>query len=370
MPRASHLSDRQREVAFGLGLLVPVALLLSLAEGAARLYMSNLREAGTDWSELIKAVGIDEGSYVRFRPNSQAGHLAFNDQGFRGPALPLPAPEGTVRIAFLGDSKVLSASLPEAATLAAQTTALLTASLPNCRFDYVTMAGPSYDMDTLATLWSTHAPTLQPDLAVVLAGSVTDLIAEHDAAAWPEDRLRQSRGVEPTAASQPERLTLEGLGERSALVSLVGRSLILASPAMTAIETSDLPWDALTAAYKEMAATLVDATSDVPVLAVGYRSRLRADQAVATRVQNSRETRAEVPGMSVEAATALNEFVPEQLRQVAADAGWVFLDPIRAIPGDDTAFMDATHFSEAGLTKLAKMLTTEIAPMVDEACKI
>lgn len=378
----SRLSDRQAEIAFGLGLLVPVALILGLAEGAFRLY-EYLRFAGPgghevafDWGDLIgdvgisEPVGIGEGTYVRFRPNSQWGQMSFNDRGFRGPTLPVPAPTGMVRIAFLGDSKVLSVDLPEAETLAAQTTARLEALRPECRFDYVAMTGPGYEMDALAALWTAHAPTLRPDLAVVLAGTVVEMITRHDAAARPEDRVLPAQAVGSVTARDGFGLARVDVAEWSTLVRLAQRDLTLAPSTTRDITSQDLPWDALRIAYKDMAAELVRAMPDVPVLAIGYRSRLRAGQDAASLVENSQYVRGQVPGLSVEAATTLSEFVPEQLRDVAADAGWEFIDPLAAMPSDDATFVDATHLSKTGLARLADALVAQIAPAVDEACRL
>lgn len=359
-----RLGQRGREIAFGGGLLATVALGLGLAEALATRHVARLKRANVDWEGMMASAGAtkDADEMIRFRPHARFGRIVFNDRGFRGPVLAVPAPARTVRIAFLGDSKVFGADHPEARTLAAQTTARLAAAVPSCRFDYVTLAGPGYTLGYLAQVWRDMAPAVRPDLGIVLAGSAMDLVKFHDARARPGATI-----LPPAVEGARPR---PSLAAQSVFLTLVGRELALASPVAGNPRTEALPWPALAASYRQMATPLVTATQGTPMLAIGYRSLLRGDRPAAARAHASRQLRQSIPGLSIAGAVALSDSVVGMMTGVARDAGWGFIDPIAAIPGDRAHFLDRTHFTDRGLALLAAAVAAEVAPRVTADCRI
>lgn len=346
-------AERRREIGFGLGLLLIVGLAFAALETAARWYVSAVRDRNVDWRAMRAAAGTETqaDAPMRFEPNARFAGIAFNQRGFRGPQLATHAPPRTLRIAFLGDSKTFSADQAEALTLPAQTVARLRRARPDCRFDYVNMSGPGYTLPYLATLWRAEAPDLRPGLAVLLAGGPIELAS----AAAP---------ARATTAPATKRLV-----DRSAFLTLLARELLLVAPA-AALDRRDLPPAAIAAAHARLAADLAAATRGTPVLAIGYRSRLRPDQDARQRRFASRELRQSLPGLPVDAALALSEATVRAGAATAARAGWRFVDPLRSIPGDNAHFIDRTHLSARGLARLADALATDIAPRVNVDCRL
>lgn len=350
-------TDRGREIGFALALLVPVGFGFAGAEWFLRAREST--RAGTvDWGDLQARVGArTPDGMIRLRPNGHYGQMAINAYGYRGPDVRNPPAPRTVRIAFLGDSKVLAADQSEAATLAAQTVAWLHRTVPTCRFDYVSLSGPGYTLRNLATLWREDSRKLHPDVAVLLAGSSSEVFDT----------------PESVGSSGESRVPQAGIGRllaRSALVRLVGREIRMVSPVTPRSDESRLPLSVLAQRHRANLATLGRAIGDTPLVAIGYRSQIGDPDAPGAPLLAARHLRQDFPGLSVAKAVAISELVVTELRLHARAAGWRFIDPIESIQHDRRYFSDRSHFSARGHAHIAKAVAAQIAPSIDAACKI
>jgi hypothetical protein len=350
-------SDRGREIGFALALLVPVVLGFAGVEWLVR-QRDSMRAGRVDWGALQSTVGImSSDGMVRLKPNSQFDGMAMNSHGYRGPEVPVPAPQRTIRVAFIGDSKVLAADQPEAATLAARTIARLRTAVPGCRFDYVSMSGPGYTLSNLATLWHEDAPLLRPDIAVLLGGSVADLIEAPD----PTELSR--RKAAPKAG-------LEAVLAQSSAISLIGRELRMLSPATPVSDAASQPLHQLAARYRAQLAPLVQAMGATPTVAIGYRSQIGDPAAPVAQLLAARHLRQSFPGLSVEKATAVSELVVAELEQQAQASGWHFIDPVAAIQHDPAYFSDRSHFSARGHVRIAQAVADQITPIIGVDCNV
>ncbi len=139
-----RLSHRQKEIAFGAGLLVIVSSGLLVGEVLSRVHSSIQPAEYYDWDLVLSSMdSARTGSTAKFKPGSQVGNMRINSLGFRGPEISVTKPNETVRLAFLGDSKILNGEFDEAEMLASATVGQLKKLLPKCNFDHLTVAGPA-----------------------------------------------------------------------------------------------------------------------------------------------------------------------------------------------------------------------------------
>lgn len=348
-------SDRVREVQFALLLLLPAGLAIAAAEVLLRQRQARIATADIDWSEMRDAAGVRTADgLIRFRAGARYRAVRFNRFGLRGPDVPVPAPAGTVRIAFVGDSKLLAADQAEETTLPARTVVALARRYPGCRFDYVNVSGPGYNPAELARLWSLTAVNVKPSVAVILTGSATDLVA-------PQGNTHSADNA--------------GLIRHSALLRFLRRELLMLSPVSPSSAAAAAPPHELAARYHTLLAPLRAAIGKVPAIAIAYRSRvsrplglggLRLD----APLLEARHLRQQVPGLGLAQARTVSALVVEGMRREAAAAGWRFIDPLAAIQSDPASFIDRSHFSSAGNARLASAVTDSLARQVTPDCRI
>lgn len=349
----NRISDRAREVRFGLGLLLSVSLGFAALEFGYRAMSVRDDTNAVDWPALAE-MSAEQGPKigpVRFRPGAMYGQMRFNSFGLRGPEPEFPPPAGLVRIAFLGDSKILSADLQEEETLPARTIATLATLVPSCRFDYVTIAGPGYEMPTLASLWREIAPAIGPDMVVLLAGTVTKI-----------------GGV--VAVDDDDTPWFDYIVARSALLRAVRWRIDFLRTKLVPVPPFRLDEVAVSEIFQRQAEPLVAALGSTPTLAMGYRSRLRSDQTPDLQFRYSYNIRGNIPGLTPEGAVVLSEKNVAELSRIAGKAGWRFIDPIAEIPGDSRYFVDDRHFSSLGIAALSEDVAREAALMVRGDCTV
>lgn len=352
--------ERRQEVTFALTLLVSVALGFALLEFAYRAYKAPDSQTRVNWRDMVASASTADPATgrPRFTPGASFGFLRFNRFGLRGPEPEIPARDGVLRIAFVGDSKVMAANYTEDRTLAAQTVRRLAARVPHCRFDYVAIAGPDYPLTLLARIWTEVAPVAKPDLAVLLAGSLGQLLVDGQG----------SLSMEPSDLRQPN--WVDAVLSRSLLLQAVERQISFVGAALMPPRAAGRDKAALVEAYTRNLAPLVEAIAATPAIALGYRSRLRATQPPAVQARYSRKLRSELPGLAVPDAVALTEFNVRELARRADAAGWTFADPLQDMPYDDAYYLDDSHFSDAGLSFLSERIAAIIAPSLRDDCTI
>lgn len=125
-------------------------------------------------NELYRQIGYrEEGiSTYRMMPNTSYRHISTNKFGLRGPNLQIPKPQGRVRIAILGTSTVLGASLEEAQTLPAKVVEHLRSQNPACSFDYISVSGSAYTLVDHVWLLRNVLPEAEIDHIVILKSKV------------------------------------------------------------------------------------------------------------------------------------------------------------------------------------------------------
>lgn len=350
------MTDRRQEVGFALALLFALAAGFGLELGF-RAYKDDGAEPSIDWVKMVDTLGtIDpETQRAKFAAGESFGGIRFNSFGLRGPDVPMPKPSNLVRIALLGDSKVMSAEYGEEQSLSGQVVAKLAERVPQCRFDYVTMAGPGYTLPFLARIWSEVAPATKPDLAVVLAGTLDEMMAT----TFPPDR-----------GSSGGQNLLDAFLARSWLLAAAQRHLFALSLRLAPPVAPSLDIETMTATHRANFAPLVEALGETPVLALGYRGRLRKTQPPEDQARFARDLQLKHPGLSVADAVALTELNTAELARLAEEAGWQFGDPIADLPYGDSHFLSTHHLTADGLSDLAARVVALLAPHVAPDCSI
>lgn len=343
--------DRRHELTFAVVLFLAVALGALACEFAARWYYGlNLRQ-DFQWHLFTAATTDpdDDATLKTFLPNSRYQHIEFNNLGFRGPDLTEQKPPGVIRIAFLGDSKLLSAMLGEDDMIANRATDVLRGRYPRCTFEHLTVAGPDYTTQFVAQMVGRQIRQLEPDAYLVLMGSVEHLIRERD---------------QLVEASQRYTVERDFLARHSVLLTRFMRSFHLER------ETRRLNRDAkalsladskFPAAYEAMMRPLADALGDSTVVALGYRGQLHPDMQGDALAETTRRMRTLTRGLTAEDFQTLHQYVVKALRGFSVGAGWMFIDPIGSLPRDADNFADPSHLTAGGIERIAPQIATGLA---------
>lgn len=165
-----------------------VVLLLGLlgAESLARWRFPQLKEAPQRQSRpedlfmrFDSRLGWSHvpGRKVRFRRTDFDVHVTINDDGFRGPRVPLPRTPGRPRILFLGDSYAFGHGVEDDETAAAQLERLL----PGCEVVNLGVTGYSTDQELL--LLRERGLAYRPDVVVLMICG-NDLLDNGKQTAW------------------------------------------------------------------------------------------------------------------------------------------------------------------------------------------
>lgn len=351
--RLSRLTERQTEIAFGAGTMLVVVLGLAAGEVLARSYDAlRAPPPGFDWFALMAEMQPADGDAPpRFAPGTEAGGIAINALGFRGPDIAAEKPDGTIRLAFLGDSKLFSAEHAEDEMIAAQVVDRLAARAPACGLDQITVAGPAYTMDHLAQLVRTDVAALDPDLHVVLSGSMRDVLHLHADA--------DTRGGYT--------LHYPWLVLQSRFADKLFRAFHLARQERQARHQGPKPDGELAAIAQAVDAPmdrLAGATGPTPVLAIGYRGQLREGLPLDEQMAHTRQLRHETRGLGARDLARLNTLLVSAQEEEAQRLGWTFIDPIIEIAPVADNFTDQSHFSRQGIAQLSDAIADAVMPML------
>ena len=349
-------TERQVEIAFGAGLILFVAAGLFVGEVLARAHDAfRAPPTGFDWFALMDSMEPTDGEGPpRFAPGSSFGTVHINNLGYRGPDIAPDKPEQTIRIALLGDSKLLNAEVPDDDMIGAQLTAMLAQAAPLCRYEHVTVAGPAYTMDDVTELVQTQVAALDPDLYIILLGSMRDILYVHGETAGDGDYL----------ARYP------WFARHSRLAGKLYRAFHLARQEREAQGKGPLPDEELAviaAALQEPSTRLAGALGEVPVVAVGYRGQLREAQSPAEQQSYTRHLRLETRGLGSGDLARLNTQLATELETASDRLGWTYIDPIADIAPVAANFADSSHLSPAAIAPFAASLAEAALPLLEAA---
>jgi len=282
-------------------------------------------------------------------PSQEIGPIHINSDGFRGPELENPKPEGRIRIAFLGASTTFCAEASsDAKTWPAQLVRMLGERFPRNEFDYVNGGIPGIGADeSLRNLEHRIAP-LQPDV-VVIYHATNDLSRD-------TRLLAESRGL----------FTVKG-DERSLLArisvtwDLIEKNLKVRARSRAAKESEGrLQYDAkeLAEKYRAVLTRLVDRAKALSerVVVVTFSTRLREEQSPEERLAASNTSLLYMPYMTVEGLLEGFAAYNQVNREVATGTGCLLVDGEHSIPATSEIFKDSVHLTDLGCEKMAERI--------------
>jgi hypothetical protein len=348
-----RLSERQSEIAFGVFLLVSVLGVALVGEGLMRVFA--LRDTGVvfNWGDLRKATLYtdDANDMDRFIPGSAFPPVRINAQGFRGPEL-APADADTIRIGFLGDSTLLAAELEEDETPAGLAMLRLSERFPQCRLDYVLAAGPSWGMDSMAVLAEEDLPPLAPDLHVVMAGRVPELLRNY--MLFGEDPIPVT--TEPPALARHSRLWF-------ALWRLYHWQREDRRAGRIDWETR-LPQPEIRRILGHASADLRAALEGETVLAIVDTGLLGPDLSPEEAGALTRVERTLTQSVSALDYVSFKPKIRDALTAVFREEGWRVIDPLAGATERQRFYMDDHHFNIEGAALYADAMVEALDPMI------
>lgn len=354
-----RLGDRRKEVLFALTLIVGVLLAAVAGEilmRALEWQKGLVKERSFEWAGLRAAAIFpsSEGEMERFIPGAEYRHIHINSLGFRGREIDVPKPPGTIRIAFLGDSMMLGADVPEEQTISGTAAAALERAYPSCRFDYVKVAGPLYTLRMLSDVLPVEVRPLEPDIYVLLAGTITEVLREHQA--------RNPEALQFVVDSEPHFMT-----RHSRLLFHVIPALHRERERRRAERIDlrqELPDQEVATILKDQIEGLAKEIGQVPVVAVAYRGILRSGQTMREQTKLSRGLRERTRGLGPADILHLKELIIDEMAKTSNDLGWSFIDPMADMPADGAHFLNNNHLTSVGAAMAGAAVANAIAPLL------
>jgi|GEM_PF-3148371 len=351
-----RISERLQEVLFGAILLIGLLLPLPASEVLFDIRDDWQVARGTkfDWNGLRRDTmypGFIDGM-ERFRPNTAYREFRVNALGFRGPDIPVLPEEGVIRIAFIGDSKLLGADLAPEDTIAEQTLARLVDRYPECRFDYALVAGPGWGAWNLFSIMESDVRPLEADVSLLLAVGPENLLQEYERLHPDSPDLTRRRGWLETHFRLAEILArIHNLERERRHARRLDRQALI-------------PDDGLRTAHQDLYASLVDALGSDEVVAVAYRGLLRSDQDEAEQLAHSQPLRSITHGLDGADLAEIYDRMAESLDDLSAQRGWTYIDPIWSLSSEPTNFSDPAHLTAPAIRDFARDAATAIGDRV------
>ena len=345
-------ADRKREIAFGAGLLALVIVVAFAGEALLR-----LRQAlGTNWVAMRPTIMAEdvEAGFSRFVPGTEFGTLRVNRLGFTSPEVDIPKPAGTLRLAFLGDSVVLGAGLPQDKRIAATVTAAVQEALPTCKVDYVTIAGPGYRLSEIAALLGESAAQIDADAYVLVTGGVREILKAMDAAEGPHPAIfRPERGwlyrhslLFPKAERAYTAVAISRLHPSNDLYSRIDKTRYATT-------------------YHRLIDAVAAEIGQTPTLVIENRGQERDGDNDATLGRLDRVLLSELNGMSVPGLRQLEILRRQVLAQAAAAQGWPYLDPFADLPATNAFYLDPMHLTADGNAAITPGVTERLIDLIE-----
>ncbi len=341
------VNDRWQEIIFGGALLLALILPLPAGELLFRIHdrWQAHNDAGFDWASMRAAIMYPavRGEMGRFRPYTSYQGIRINNLGFRGPDLDAQREAGTIRISYIGDSKLFGADLPADATIPERIQQRLEVAWPDCDFEYALIAGPAWSADHLSAIAEAEIRPLNSDVSLLLSLGPRSLLQAHDDLEsathefardrnWLERRFRLASLV----------FDLHHLDRETRRAAHIDRNALL-------------PDSLLADIYKDEYTALVDALDTRDIIAVAHRNALRDGQSDETTRSLSQPMRGAVHALDAQDLIAIQSVMADTLAGLAAEHGWSFIDPIHELSMDLANFTDPGHLSAAGVEGFARI---------------
>lgn len=354
-----RLTERRKELITGLSVIVVFVVGFGVSETVLRVLQSMKYGGAVDSSTAFYR---EEGTGLRLpRPGVRVGRVQINSLGFRGPALSIPRPPDTVRLAFLGSSTTYDAESPEGHNWPELTARKLEAELPpGCRLDFANAGLPGFSVEHMRTHFEAHVRAIQPDIVIILSSAVTNDVQDDLAA----------RGVQVVDLVRPS-----WLGARSFLWQRIEKNVRIVRLQRAAFRPQGkIAFDHETHAvsFERRLTALVASvklTGALPVL-VATTSQLRREQSPREQLAASTTALFYTPFMSIPGLLDARDAYNAAIRRTAQRTGVVLVRGENDIPADREHFLDTAHFTLRGSERMAERVATALRGNADVQARI
>ena len=351
-----------RKALFGimLGVVLVAGMMLALmAEGALRLraYLKQGSGSGT----VTSLFHTDEKSGLRvLTPGAKFSFGAINGQGFRGPEVAMPKPEGTIRIAFLGASTTLCAEVQDTEqTWPHLVTEALKKRFPAVKFDYINAGAPGYTVQTTTENLRHRVAKYRPDVIFIY----------HATNNFSKDvrRLAIAKGY---VVERPE--DDSWLSRNSLLWNYFSKQVrIYLRQKRAADETQEsfqFDMAELTAGFRKDLSDLIRESASVAgtVAIATFAARLRRDLSDAEKEAAAVTAAYYMPHISIKSMIGGYEYYNGVIRDLARKHGVALIEGEGRVPADQAHYNDSVHFTTAGSQKFARAIIDEFAAVIGE----
>ena len=282
----------------------------------------------------------------RPRPGARMGRVRFNEQGFRGPLVPVPKPAGLVRVGFFGSSTTAEVHIGDfSQTWSAVAMARLVSAFPNCKLDYFNAGVPGYIVDAVRDRLAGEAASLEADIAVFMINDTTrrgrDQLAGRDLKAtgyepgWLAERSLLWLKLEKNVAAQRlKRFSLRrDVANRLDLAKMQGELHLDLKSLVRMAETHN---------------ALPVFVENAPIS--------RREQSLETQAEYSINRLLYLPGVFIADVTEANYRYNETLRDVAESARIPLIRTLDKMPDKKAFYIDATHTTPRGNERLGGII--------------
>ena len=345
--RIARIAPRRLEIFAGL--IAPSLLGVALLAGEAILRFEQWRVFGANQAFETK---IQEDIWElrdgrrRPRPGAEMGHTRFNAQGFRGNTLPVPKPDGVVRIGFFGSSTTAEVHIGNISqTWLVVAMARFGSAYPNCRLDFFNAGVPGYSVGDVHRRIAEESAPLQADIAVITINDATSRGRKQLAA-----RGEDAKAYRPSWLAERSLLwlKLEKNGEAQRLKRLALRRDV-ANRLDFAVLKRDLHLDLISLVQT------VRAQSALPIL-VENAPILRREQSLETQAEYAINRLLYLPGLFIGDMTESLYRYNETLGDVAKQARIPLIRTLDAMPAKRVFYRDATHTTASGNRRLGEVV--------------
>jgi hypothetical protein len=341
-----NLTERQKEIATGLTILLAIGLGFGAGEAALRIVQMAKFGTPTTVEESVN-FAIDAVTGLRLPvPGSTHGRINYNSLGFRGPELQVPKPDGALRIAYLGSSTTLDPYSSDSGSWTAVATEVLQQAVENCEIDYLNAGVAGFATDRMLRYFDGRVRQAEPDVVVVVPSDINlDL-----------DSYMVRHGLHDGLHYRPS-----WLARHSVLWSKLEMNATIIKRQRAAMRSNgrdDIPVSEIVPAFDRRLRALVSAirmNGSQPVLLM-MGGQVRRGQSKSDQVEAAATDLFYMPYITIEGLLDVKDQYARVVRRVGSDLQVPVIALRSTVPADKEHYRDSSHYTPVGSAKAGRAI--------------
>jgi hypothetical protein len=341
-----NLTERQKEIATGLTILLAIGLGFGAGEAALRIVQMAKFGTPTTVEESVN-FAIDAVTGLRLPvPGSTHGRINYNSLGFRGPELQVPKPDGALRIAYLGSSTTLDPYSSDSESWTAVATEVLQQAVENCEIDYLNAGVAGFATDRMLRYFDGRVRQAEPDVVVVVPSDINlDL-----------DSYMVRHGLHDGLHYRPS-----WLARHSVLWSKLEMNATIIKRQRAAMRSNgrdDIPVSEIVPAFDRRLRALVSAirmNGSQPVLLM-MGGQVRRGQSKSDQVEAAATDLFYMPYITIEGLLDVKDQYARVVRRVGSDLQVPVIALRSTVPADKEHYRDSSHYTPVGSAKAGRAI--------------